>query len=44
MENAQWRALEGEIKVTKDLNPSLVAQSKLCEEMGETPRRTRSLE
>jgi len=41
VQDAQRGALRGEI--TKDLNPSPVAQSKLCKVMDEKPGRTPSL-
>jgi hypothetical protein len=37
-------SLKRKKRETHDLNPSLVARSKLCKEMGENPRRTPSLE
>jgi hypothetical protein len=37
-------SLRRETKKTKDLNPSLVAQSKSCKEIGEKFKRTSSLE
>jgi hypothetical protein len=42
MQNAQWGSSNKRKPQTLDLNPSSVAQSKSCKEMGKKPGRTPS--